>query len=76
MREQIGHFIAGQVSSHRKSARLSQADLAAQVGISRQAVAQIESGQLPAIQHLYNLAIAFEVEVWDLRPTIKQARAK
>ena len=74
MREQIGAFIGAQVASHRKRERLSQAQLGERVGVSRQAVAQWESGNLPAIDTLYLIATEFEIEVFDLLPTIRQVR--
>jgi transcriptional regulator with XRE-family HTH domain len=75
MREAIGKFIGAQVAAHRHAMRWSQANLAEKVGVSRQAVAQIESGQLPAFETLYSLAAAFNLEPGELLPLRRQVKA-
>ena len=74
MREAIGKFIGGQVTAHRKRARWSQAELGDRVGVSRQAVAQWESGELPSFESVYAIAEVFDVEVFDLLPQLRQLR--
>lgn len=74
MRQEIGRFVGEQVAARRHAMRWSQANLGEKVGISRQAVQQIEGGQLPAFQTLYALAAAFGLEPADLMPTRKQVK--
>lgn len=74
-RDQIGAFVGAQVSSRRKAMRWSQQNLGDKVGVSRQSIQQIESGQLPAFQTLYALAAAFGLEPSDLLPLRKQVKS-
>lgn len=75
-REMIGKFIGAQVAAHRHAQRWTQTDLADQVGVSRQAVALWEGGDLPAIETLYRLGEVFSIEPFELLPTLKQAKAR
>jgi transcriptional regulator with XRE-family HTH domain len=74
VREAIGKFLGAQIAAHRHAMRWSQANLSEKVGVSRQAIAQIESGQLPAFETLYGLAAAFGIEPGDLMPTRRQVK--
>jgi transcriptional regulator with XRE-family HTH domain len=58
------------VLTRRKELRLTQARLAARIGISRASIANIESGrQNVLLHHAYHLATALELpQVYDLLP--------
>ena len=75
VREQLAASVGSYVQSHRKIVRLSQTELAAKIGVSRQTVAMLESGrQLPSWTLLYRLAEVFNVEVSGLLPTRREVR--
>lgn len=67
----------GAVAIRRKQLKLTQKDLAAQMGLSRASIANIERGkQNVALHHLYTIAAALRVsEVSDLLPSLKSATA-
>ena len=65
----ISAHVAKSVAAHRTVARLSQAQLAEKVGVSRQAVDQIERGTItPTLKTLERLADAFGVQASELLP--------
>jgi transcriptional regulator with XRE-family HTH domain len=68
----VGSYIGA--NRHRKG--LSQQELGDRIKRSRVSVAQIEAGiQLPPLDTLYAIAEALGVEVYDLLPTRRQAKA-
>jgi transcriptional regulator with XRE-family HTH domain len=73
-RERIGKFTGLQIISHRKALRWSQTELGKRVGVSRQAVQQWESGELPSWESLYLVAQAFACEPWALLPSRRQVK--
>lgn len=66
------------VAARRKKLELTQAELAARVGMSRASVANIESGrQNVLLHHVYSLAAALEFsKVADLLPTTPKQESK
>jgi len=66
------------VAARRRKLDLTQAELAAKVGMSRASVANIESGrQNVLLHHVYSLASALELsKVSDLLPTPPNSEAK
>lgn len=67
----------GAMSVRRKQLEMTQNDLAAQTGLSRASIANIERGhQNVALHHLYTIAAALKVsDVSDLLPSLKSATA-
>ena len=65
--------IGERVARERTRKGMSQADLAAQIGVSRASVTQAESGQqkLP-LQSLYLIAAVLDVSLADLLPTVDE----
>jgi DNA-binding XRE family transcriptional regulator len=69
----IGHHVA----ARRVQRQLTQEAVAYQVGVSRQALSEIERGtQAPRWETLYVLAEVLRCEVYDLLPTVKQVRGR
>ena len=69
MTKSAAEHVAKAVASRRFVACLSQAELAAKCGLSRQAIDQIERGQItPSLKTLEALAVAFGVKPSDLLP--------
>ena len=65
LRQHIGALI----KARRKRLRLRQEDLAAQMGMSRAALANVETGrQNLLVPHLYRFAAALDLKVTDLLP--------
>ena len=74
MREAIGTLIGRHVAAQRLQREKTQQQLAELVGVSRQAISEIERGQAPKWDTLYLIALALRCEPWDLIPTLKQVR--
>ena len=75
VRDKLSAGVGEYVSSHRKLARLTQAELAVKIEVTRQTVAMIEAGrQLPSFALLYRLAETFNVEPSGLLPTRKEIK--
>lgn len=71
--ELIGHHVAARRTRH----GMTQEAVAYQVGVSRQALSEIERGtQAPRWETLYVLAEVLRCEVYDLLPTVKQVRGR
>ena len=69
MSTNVAMYVAKAVSAYRLIQKLSQAQLAEKVGVSRQAIDQIERGNItPSLKTLEALANAFGVRASDLLP--------
>ena len=65
----VSMYVAKSVSAYRLIQKMSQAQLAEKVGVSRQAIDQIERGNItPSLKTLEALANAFGVRAADLLP--------
>jgi DNA-binding XRE family transcriptional regulator len=74
MKDAIGELIGRRVSGRRLERGLTQEQLARLARISRQALGEIERGQVPAWTTIYLLAAVLRCEVMDLIPTYHQVR--
>jgi transcriptional regulator with XRE-family HTH domain len=75
VKEAITELIGRYVATRRLERRKTQDEIAAEVGVSRQALSEIERGrQAPRWETIYALAEAMQCEVWDLIPTCRQVR--
>jgi transcriptional regulator with XRE-family HTH domain len=69
MASSVEMHIAKSVSAYRLIRKLSQAELAAKCGVTRQAIDRLERGQaMPSMRMLEALAKAFEVAPSELLP--------
>jgi transcriptional regulator with XRE-family HTH domain len=69
MASSVAMHVAKSVSAYRLIRKLSQAELAAKIGMTRQGVDRLERGLAkPSLRTLEALAVAFEVKVSDLLP--------
>ena len=69
MSSSVAMHVAKSVSAYRLIQKMSQAQLAEKVGVSRQAIDQIERGNItPSLKTLEALANAFGVRAADLLP--------
>ena len=67
--EEIYKSIGGMIRRRRKKLHLTQGQLAAQVGISRASLANIETGRQSVVVHqVYSIAAALELDPSDLLP--------
>lgn len=65
----VALHVAKSVSAYRLIRKLSQAELAAKCGVTRQAIDRIERGNsMPSLKMLEALAAAFEVAPSELLP--------
>src|SRR5687767_9235153 len=61
--------IGKRIREHRKSANLSQGDLASAIGLSRTSIANIERGfQETPLKKLYDIAYALNVKIYEILP--------
>jgi transcriptional regulator with XRE-family HTH domain len=65
--QELKELLGKNVKSHRKARNWSQESLGEKVGVERNTISDIESGQdFVGAKTLVNLAIAFETEVYEL----------
>jgi transcriptional regulator with XRE-family HTH domain len=75
VKDAITELIGRRCVARRLQRGLTQAQVAAKVGISHQALSEIERGnQAPKWETIYALSKALVCEVWDLIPTLNQVR--
>ena len=74
--EEIYKFIGGFIRRRRKRLQLTQGQLAAQVGISRASLANIETGRQSVVVHqVYSIAAALKLDPNDLLPPIAKRKS-
>jgi transcriptional regulator with XRE-family HTH domain len=75
VKEAICQLIGRYVAARRLAVGLTQEEAATKAGVSRQALSMIERGaQAPRWDTLYMLAEVLRCEVFDLLPTLRQAK--